>query len=159
MAVVGITACRKIEDYRQAVIHAGGRAGTIEPSAVVECTRRYRRSVHGGTLRVHGGEPAHPAFVVTAETRRDAFEIALVRAARARQIPIFAICRGVQVLNVACGGTLVQDIPTQLHGALTHNLPAPPHESYSFAHEVWLEKDSLLSTLMRERLIDADSMK
>ena len=160
MAVVGITACRKIEDYRQAVIHAGGEVRTLEPSAAVEDAL----AGIGGLLLTGGGdvaaslygEPAHPAFVA-AEPGRDAFEIALVRAARARQIPIFAICRGVQVLNVACGGTLVQDIPTQLHGALTHNLPAPPHESYSFAHEVWLEKDSLLSTLMRERLIDADS--
>jgi putative glutamine amidotransferase len=160
MAVVGITACRKIEDYRQAVIHAGGEARILEPTARVE------DALAGidGLLLTGGddvapsryGEPAHPA-VVAAETGRDEFEIALIHAARARQLPILAICRGVQVLNVACGGTLVQDIPTQLHGALAHSLPAPPHESYSFAHEVWIEKDSLLSKLMRERLLDADS--
>jgi putative glutamine amidotransferase len=63
----------------------------------------------------------------------------------------------VQVLNVACGGTLVQDIPSQVHGALTHEMPVPPHQSFSLAHEVWLEKDSLLSQLMRERLSDADT--
>jgi putative glutamine amidotransferase len=160
MAVVGITACRKIDDYRQAVIHAGGDARTIEPSVHVEDALA---GIDGLLLTGGGdvdpsryGEPAHPAFEA-AETGRDEFEIALVRAARARQVPILAICRGVQVLNVACGGTLVQDIPTQLHGALAHSLPAPPHESYFFAHEVWLEKDSLLSTLMRERLLDADS--
>ena len=51
---------------------------------------------------------------------------ALVAAARARELPIFAICRGIQVLNVACGGTLVQDIPSQIAGALTHSLPCPP---------------------------------
>src|SRR2546421_299428 len=44
---------------------------------------------------------------------RDAFEIALVHAARARGLPTLAICRGVQILNVALGGSLVQDIPTE----------------------------------------------
>jgi putative glutamine amidotransferase len=63
----------------------------------------------------------------------------------------------VQVLNVACGGTLVQDIPSQVAGALSHSLPCPPNQSYTLAHEVWLEKDSLLSRLMRERLGDTDS--
>ena len=52
------------------------------------------------------------------EPERDEFEIALVAAARKRNLPILAICRGVQVLNVACGGTLVQDIPSQITGAL-----------------------------------------
>jgi putative glutamine amidotransferase len=61
------------------------------------------------------------------------------------------------VLNVACGGTLVQDIPSQMHGALAHSLPVPPNEPYSLAHEIWMEKDSLLSKLMRERLADTDS--
>ena len=41
--------------------------------------------------------------------------------------------------------------------ALTHDLPVPPNQSFSLAHEVWLEKDSLLSMLMRERLSDADA--
>jgi len=160
MTIVGITACRKFEDYRQAIVHAGGDARSLDPSMRVEDALA---GIEGLLLPGGGdvdpsrfGEPAHPAFVA-AETGRDEFEIALVRAARARQLPILAICRGVQVLNVACGGTLVQDIPTQLHGALAHSLPAPPHEPYAFAHEVWIEKDSLLSTLMRERLIDADS--
>jgi putative glutamine amidotransferase len=160
MTVIGITACRRFEDYRQAIVHAGGDARPLDPSMRVE------DAIAGidGLLLTGGGdvdpsrygEPAHPA-VVAAEAGRDEFEIALVHAARARQVPILAICRGVQVLNVACGGALVQDIPTQLRGALAHSLPAPPHESTSIAHEVWIEKDSLLSMLMRERLLDADS--
>jgi putative glutamine amidotransferase len=58
---------------------------------------------------------------------------------------------------VACGGTLVQDIPSQVAGALSHSLPVPPNQPFSLAHEVWIEKDSLLSRLMRERLADADA--
>src|ERR1700682_5081622 len=77
--------------------------------------------------------------------------------ARARDLPMFAICRGVQVLNVACGGTLVQDIPSQMTGALQHSLCIPPHESYSLAHEVWVDKDTLLARLIGERLRDQDA--
>ena len=62
-----------------------------------------------------------------------------------------------QLLNVAYGGTLVQDIPSQVTGALPHSLGVPPHESYSLAHEVWLDKGTLLSKLMGERLSDTDA--
>ena len=99
------------------------------------------------------GEPAH-ATVEEAEPGRDEFEIALITAARRRDLPILAICRGVQILNVACGGTLVQDIPSQIAGALPHSLAVPLHEPYELAHEVWVDKDSLLARLMRERLVD-----
>jgi putative glutamine amidotransferase len=160
MTIVAITACRKFEDYRQAIVHAGGDARCVDPSMRVEDAL----AGIGGLLLTGGGdvaparygEPAHPS-VVDVEPGRDEFEIALVLAARVGQRPILAICRGVQVLNVACGGTLVQDISTHLPGALAHSLSAPPHEPTSFAHEVWIEKESLLSTLMRERLLDADS--
>lgn len=51
---------------------------------------------------------------------RDAFEIDLLRSARARDLPTLCICRGIQVLNVALGGTLIQDIGDQLANPLTH---------------------------------------
>ena len=103
----------------------------------------------------YGGTP-HPT-IVDVNAARDEFEIALVAEARRRRLPILAICRGVQVLNVACGGTLVKDIPSEIKGALEHRLQVPPHESYALAHEVWLDKDTLLARLMRERLSDADA--
>ena len=61
------------------------------------------------------------------------------------------------MLNVAGGGTLVQDIPSQVTGALNHSLAVPQHQPYELAHEVWVEKDSLLAKLMAERLIGADT--
>jgi putative glutamine amidotransferase len=68
----------------------------------------------------HYGSAAHPALGdVYAE--RDAFEIALVRAARAHRLPTLAICRGVQIANVALGGTLVQDLPSEWPTALAHD--------------------------------------
>jgi len=160
MAVIGITHCRKLEDYRQAVLHVGGTPSILDPSMPIAS------ALEGvdGLLLTGGddveparyGEPAH-ATVVESEPGRDEFEIGLIQAARAKNLPIFAICRGIQVLNVACGGTLVQDIPSYITGALAHSLPVPPNQPFSLAHDVWIEKDSLLSKLMRERLADADA--
>src|SRR5450759_4157117 len=123
MAVIGITTCRKLEDYRQSILHAGGDVRILDPSMAVE---QALAGIDG--LMLTGGDDVAPsrygetahATVVEAEPGRDEFEIALVKAARARQLPIFAICRGVQVLNVACGGSLMQDIPSQLKGAVPH---------------------------------------
>ena len=56
--------------------------------------------------------------------RRDRTELALARRALAEGLPLLAICRGIQVLNVAAGGTLIQDIPTQVPNALTHSTVA-----------------------------------
>jgi putative glutamine amidotransferase len=160
MALIGITFCRKLEDYKQAILHVGGEPRVVDPSMPLAQALEGM----GGLLLTGGddvapsryGEAAH-ATVVEAEPGRDEFELALLKAARERRVPIFAICRGIQVLNVACGGTLVQDIPTQIAGALAHSLPVPPNQPFTLAHEVWIEKDSLLSRLMRERLSDADA--
>jgi putative glutamine amidotransferase len=160
MALIGITACRKIEDYRQAVLHAGGDVRVLDASMPIA----EALDAIDGLLLTGGddvaperyGEARHPT-VVEAEPGRDAFEIALVGAARERALPIFAICRGVQLLNVACGGTLVQDIPSQVPGGSPHSLDVPPHQPYSLAHEIWVEKGSLLATLMGDRLRDQDA--
>jgi putative glutamine amidotransferase len=157
MTVIGIANCRKLEDYRQSILHVGGEPRTLDASMAVDA------ALAGiGGLMLTGGEDVAPsrygetahATVVEAEPGRDEFELALIAGARQRNLPIFAICRGIQVLNVACGGTLVQDIPSQITGALTHSLPVPQHQPYDLAHEVWVDKDSLLARLMRERLVD-----
>jgi len=160
MTVVGITSTRKIEDYRQAVIHVSGDVRLLDPSMTV---LGALTGVDG--LLLSGGEDVAPErygetpqpTVTEVDAARDDFEIALIAEARQRDLPIFAICRGIQVLNVACGGSLVQDIPSQLSGPIDHNFTVPPHQPFSRAHEVWIEKDSLLAALLRERLSDADS--
>jgi putative glutamine amidotransferase len=160
MALIGITACRKIEDYRQAVLHTGGDVRIVDPTMAVDAALD---GLDG--LMLTGGDDVAPsrygeekhAAVVEVEPERDDFEIALVREARRRDLPIFAICRGIQVLNVAYGGSLVQDIASQVNGALDHRRTVPPHQPFELAHEVWFEKDSLLGRLMRERLNDADT--
>ncbi len=59
------------------------------------------------------GQEAHPETVDTVP-ERDAFEIALARAAIERDLPLLGICRGMQLINVACGGTLLQHLPERV---------------------------------------------
>src|SRR5690349_10147237 len=155
MTLIAISSCRKLEDYKQSVLHVGGDV------RIVDATMTAESALDGadGVILTGGddveparyGEPPH-ATTTPAETGRDEFEIALVRTARERRLPIFAICRGIQVLNVACGGTLVQDIPSSMSGAVNHSLAVPPNTPYTLAHEVWVEKDSLLSRLLGDRV-------
>jgi putative glutamine amidotransferase len=160
MPRLGLSACRKIEDYRQAVLHVGGEVHLIDHSMAVHEVI----DAIDGLLLTGGedvapsryGEPTHPS-VVDVDAERDEFEFALVGEARRRNLPILAICRGIQVLNVACGGTLVQDIASEVPGALEHRWTVPPHKPYDLAHEVWVDKDTLLARLMRERLSDTDA--
>jgi putative glutamine amidotransferase len=160
MPLIVITSCRKLEDYRQSVLHVGGDVRIVDASMTADAAL-----AGADGLLLTGGDDVAPSrygeaphqSVVEAQPARDEFEISIVREARSRNLPIFAICRGVQVLNVACSGSLVQDIPSEIRGALLHSLTVPPHQPYSLAHEVWIDKDTLLWRLMRERLSDADS--
>jgi putative glutamine amidotransferase len=86
---------------------------------------------------VYRAEP-HPALGPT-EPELDRFEIALVRAAEAREMPILAICRGLQVVNVARGGTLTQDLPSQRPSDIEHR---QAQAASTPTHDVVLEPDS-----------------
>jgi len=158
--LIAISSCRKLEDYRQSILHTGGEVRIIDSSmSVADALADV-----GGLLLTGGGDVDPARYGETphqtldeVDPVRDEFEIALIAAARARDLPIFAICRGVQVLNVAAGGTLVQDIPSEVAGAVNHSLVVPPHPPYELAHEVWVEKDSLLAKLLGERLVGSDT--
>ena len=160
MPLIGMTSSRKLEDYRQSIVHVGGDIRVVDHSMTIA---EALTGVDGVVLT--GGEDVAPArygepphhSVVDVDPARDEFEIGLVAEARRRGLPILAICRGIQLLNVACGGTLVQDVASQVKGALEHSWTVPPHEPYSLAHEVWLDRDTLLARLMRERLSDTDA--
>ncbi|MDR1989929.1 MAG: gamma-glutamyl-gamma-aminobutyrate hydrolase family protein [Acidobacteriaceae bacterium] len=160
MATIAITETRKLEDYRQAIIHVGSEPKIVNHDMTIE------QALDGVTgLLLSGGDDVSPArYNETAHAttgalapERDEFELALVREARRRNLPIFGICRGLQVMNVAFGGTLIQDIPSQVQGAGEHRFTVPPHLPFELAHEIWIEKDSLLATLLKDRLVDGDS--
>ena len=97
----------------------------------------------------YAAEP-HPS-VVDVHDERDACELALAREAERRRIPTLAICRGIQVMNVALGGSLVQDIPSEQPGTVDHD---PDADRSSRVHDVIVEHGSrLASALGTERLV------
>jgi len=158
MPLIAIGQNRKMEDYLESVRRAGGEP--VEVLVGGEAPEQILARVDGLVLTGGGdvdpklyGEARHDTFQA-AETGRDDFEIKLARAAVVKGIPLLAICRGMQVLNVAMGGTLFQDIPSQVTGALEHSVPQPRAGS---AHEVWVSKGSQLSTLLADHMEDGET--
>jgi putative glutamine amidotransferase len=102
----------------------------------------------------HFDTPPHPALG-DIHAERDAFELALVRAARDRGLPTLAICRGIQVANVALGGTLVQDIASECPGTLAHESGRPRNER---VHDVRIEPESRLARAIGADMLQVNSM-
>lgn len=98
------------------------------------------------------GEPPHPATEAP-HAARDAYEIALARAAYERRVPTLAICRGAQVVNVALGGSLVQDIPSQEPSDIDHS----PGKRAERVHAVEIDAGSRLARIVGERHIRTNS--
>ena len=113
-------------------------------------------------LLLTGGEDVDPALYGAARHQateephreRDRAEILLLAAARDAQLPTLAICRGLQVVNVALGGTLVQDIPSERRGSIDH---APAGKRDQRTHEVHLETDSRLAAAVGASVIGVNS--
>ena len=105
--------------YFDSVLRAGGLPvllGPIPPHAVADLLDRVDGLIFtgGGDIEPHryGGVPIDSMYDMN--TDRDAFEIELAHEAARRRFPTLAICRGLQVLNVALGGTLIEDIPSEV---------------------------------------------
>lgn len=101
---------------------------------------------------IYGAEP-HPELGPT-EPHLDRFEVALVRAAEARELPVLAICRGLQVLNVSRGGTLVQDLPSERPSDIQHRQAAV---GWVPTHAVRIEKDSRVAACLGENEAQVNS--
>ncbi len=89
------------------------------------------------------------------DPRRDAYELALLEACRARALPILGLCRGAQLLNVALGGSLYQDITTHLEGADIHR-DAGTYDDHG--HHVVLEPDSWVHGVYQVRELPVNSV-
>jgi putative glutamine amidotransferase len=114
-------------------------------------------------LLLPGGVDIDPKFygeqpiehMAATDPARDELEIAAVRAARQRQKPVFGICRGQQLINVALGGTLYQDLPSQL--TLEHDDDAVPHRTPRdlgrdyLGHEIEVDPKSRLKELLGDQ--------
>jgi putative glutamine amidotransferase len=165
MPLVGIPTClRKVNErifygvndrYPNAVIDAARCLPLLIPavgSKVDVCTVLDRLDgllLTGSPSNVHpshyGAEPSHPEILHDRE--RDATTLPLIREAIRRDLPILAICRGVQELNVALGGTLHQRVH-ELPGRLNHrSRKDSPDGPYGPAHSVMLTAGGLLASL------------
>ena len=90
------------------------------------------------------GETIIPEAGVEIEAERDTSDVLLMKEALRKGLPILAICRGEQILNVVLGGSLYQDIPLQTGTAIKHRQEAPSTEP---SHKIGVEKNSLLYRL------------
>ena len=150
--VIGITRCGKLDDYVSSIEQTGARVRVLEVS---ESPRAVLKEVHGVLLT--GGGDVDPVFygedrhetVQDAEPGRDEFEIDLARRAMAENIPLLAICRGSQVLNVAAGGTLIQDIPSAVATDVPHTVSEPKTAD---CHDVSIVPDSRLASAIGDRI-------
>jgi putative glutamine amidotransferase len=158
--VIAVAPCRTLPDYEESVHRAGGETRVLDYHAdpVEQVLTWCDGILLPGGIDVHParyGEAPHPTVTEVNEAR-DEYEGALIRAALAKDVPLLAICRGMQILNVAAGGTLVQDIPTQITTDVKHTVDNPKN---AIAHEVWVTPGSRLWTLMRESIEEGDALK
>lgn len=91
---------------------------------------------------------------VTTKEERTRFEIELLQAALQKKMPIFGICGGMQILNVVCGGTLIQHIPDAVPNALTHEQPNPRDEP---GHVVSIKDNTQLQSIVNEKELPVNS--
>jgi putative glutamine amidotransferase len=110
----------------------------------------------GGDVQPHHFGQQRLAKLGDVDRPRDRVELLLTRRAFEDDLPVLAICRGVQVLAVALGGTLVQDIPAQVPGALRHNFH-PDHPRNYVGHEVLVERATRLAELLGAERIGVNS--
>ncbi len=103
------------------------------------------------------GEERLPVCEAT-EPERDRLELALTRQAIQRGTPIFGICRGMQTLNVACGGSLYQDLPTQAPNSQRHTWGDADHTRDYRAHSIELAPGSRLARLVGAREHEVNSL-
>ncbi len=140
-----------LEAYGRAVVACGAVPVLVPVGQVTAGLELILDRIDG--LILSGGPDVHPrhyramplAGLADVDDELDRMELELARLALARDIPLLGICRGIQILNVACGGSLIQDIGSQVPGALLHN---PSIDKRVLSHTVRIETDSLLGRII-----------
>ena len=157
MAVIGITPCNRLNDYLESVRRAGGepRVLSVDAPPTLEGLDGILFTGGGDVDPAHYRDARHPK-TNDPDPARDAFELELAKQALANNTPLLAVCRGLQVVNVAAGGTLIQDIPAQMNQALSHQVDSPPS---AIAHEVWVTPGTALARVMQEELSDGEVLQ
>lgn len=154
--IIGVTASLREgrvsvdNDVLKSVLLAGGIPYIIPYSADLSVMDEIVQHLDG--LLLSGGVDIDPTFfgeepipnLGEIMPERDALEISLIKKALAANLPILAICRGVQILNIAAGGNMYQDLYSQKIGLLQHSQRAPETHLSHFVH---LQEGTLLQTI------------
>lgn len=154
-------------DYHRAVERASGIPILLPVVKDEEAIKQYVTLCDG--IIFSGGEDVDPQFyskpphakIGFFRTERDEFEIKLFDYFSKTKKPIFGICRGIQIINVACGGTLIQDIPSLIEKEVhlheqTIPRPLPFHhiklEKNSLIYGIWGYQDILVNSLHHQAI-------
>lgn len=151
------------EAYFNSIRNAGGDPVPFPMDTSVEELPSIMKTLNGILLTgggdidpaLFGGEP-HPK-VYGIDPARDAIEIALAKYCATKKIPLFGICRGMQVINTALGGTLYTDITEQLPGALRHSCQNSYPRDY-LAHSVMIHISTRLTAITQLNQMKVNSM-
>jgi len=146
-------------EYADAIERAGGLPIILPPVCDLALVPALLSRVDGVLIAggadvdpARYGQEAHPATRPLA-ARREAFDLAVLREAEKRRLPVLAICLGIQLLNVARGGTLIQDLPDQ-RGLTAHN--AGPKQPDAF-HPVEVRPGTLLASVLGAGTLEVNS--
>jgi putative glutamine amidotransferase len=145
-------------DYRAALERAGAEIRTLSPDAdplpdaLTGCDGVLLTGGADVDPAEYGETGRHPT--VELDEARDRYELSLARVALERDLPLLAICRGAQVLNVAAGGSLIQDIPSHRPGALAHSVTSA---NAAIAHDIAVAPDTCLAMLVGPRDVAVNS--
>jgi putative glutamine amidotransferase len=148
--------------YVRCVADAGGVPILIPPILPDEMVRALYSCLDGVLLAggvdvdpMRYSEPQHHKLG-SIDPDRDRTEIQLVEWALADGVPLFGICRGIQIMNVAAGGSLYQDIASQIDTPITHALKREPRDA--MAHSVQIFAGSRLASIIDEPEIQVNSL-
>ena len=145
--------------YIDAIERAGGTPVILPPTFTID-VKQLLEVVDG--LVLTGGGDVDPQMygedpipnMGSIDPKRDHFELEITRRALGIGKPVLAICRGHQVLNVAAGGTLYQDIPSQIKGSIKHRGKAPV---YYPSHNVRVQEGSKLHGMFEKAELGVNS--
>lgn len=162
----GLPAVMVLQAYVSAIVQAGG-APVLIPSDLTEAGWNEIVRRLDGFLFTGGGDVAIEHFagqprpkVGGVDVARDEIELGLVRSAAESGVPFLGICRGLQVVNVALGGTLYTDILDQAPGALDHSFQSPDilKERTQLVHPVAIERGSQAAKILDESSLQVNSL-
>ncbi len=146
--------------YSRAVWNAGGVPVLVSNFGDEEFPAACLGRLDG--LLLSGGRDLYPAYyreqilndTVRIDSPRDRSEVAILKAALDRDMPLLTICRGTQVLNVVMGGVLYQDIPVQCPSQIRHDQCEPRSVR---THSVKIEPNSRLAGILEDRTMEVNS--